>query len=112
MGLKDMFVQAGMWQLQVVSVPRNYFTPVQSPEMLNENLLHLFFGPNLGELPTLPRDVALYVQDPNMTGKIWTRIAGPPPNQSSSFLFDHSPFQTWYLQGRAQWSYAMLLILV
>lgn len=106
-GLKQMFLQAGMWQLSTLSVPVSLPAPVQSPEDLNSKLLQLFFGPDMAGMPPLPRGVELFVKDENMTCKVWARVKGAPPNQDASFFFDVSPFQTWYLQGRAQWAYAM-----
>jgi hypothetical protein len=106
-GLKQMFLQAGMWQLGVVAVPTSLPAPVQSPEMLNQHLLHLFFGPSLDGMPAIPKDVCLFVQDEAMLGKLWTRVTGAPPNQTDSFFFDLCPLQTWYLQGRGHWAYVM-----
>ena len=108
-GLKEMFMRAGVWQLSVVALPRTVQTPVQSPEFLNNNLLRMNFGPSLEGLPALPKDVELYLADDTMKTKVWRHIRGAPPNQSASFLFDFAPFQTWYLQGKGHWAYAMLL---
>lgn len=106
-GLKQMFLSAGMWQLSLVSVPSSMPTPTQSAESLNDNLLRLCFGPALSGIPPRPQDCQLYVHDPNMKGKVWKRINGAPPGQLASFFFDAQPYQTWYLQGKGQWAYAM-----
>lgn len=108
-GLKDMFTSAGLWQLGTVAVPSTMKMPVQSPESLNKDLLRLFFGPDLAGMPPLPAGVCLYVDDEIMQAKLWTRVKGSPPDQVNSFFFDAAPLQTWYLQGRGHWAYAMPL---
>ena len=105
-GLKALLQKSGLWLLQSVAVPTQLKLPTQDTEELNKFLLLEHLGPD--GLPPLPAGVGLWLEDKDMkSAKAWSAIAGPPPNQSGSLFFDESPFQTWYLQGKGHWAYAL-----
>ena len=106
-GVKDLFIQAGLWRVQGLVLPRQMRLPERSPAAINKTLLDAHW-PDGVYVRDLPEGITLkLVQEKYTNRSAFLHLSGAPPNGQDSFFFDGEPRRSYFMQGRSHFLSSM-----